>query len=194
MLLYIPDALASATLMVEERDVASIALWIVCTYKAQQRRLSCTILSRQRPSFAVVDSPVEVFQYCALAINDAHLIHLHHHVGIIVVVFVWQRQYSLCLFFAQHARWQWLSFGEKILLSHLFAYNHILHLNDMCDKRWDVVRFRQHKNYLQCTLVAQLREQFCELMSGFAVKSDKWIIHYQHPWLGKEHCGELKLS
>ena len=90
MLLDIPDALAAATRIAEEGNVAGVALWIVGTYQTEQGTLAGTVLSAQRPAFAIVNRPVEIVEDDALAILDADLVHLHHFLTVIFPVAIWQ--------------------------------------------------------------------------------------------------------
>ena len=55
MLLDIPDALATATRIAEEGNVAGVALRIVGTYQTEQGTLAGTILSAQRPALTIID-------------------------------------------------------------------------------------------------------------------------------------------
>ena len=88
VLLDVPNAFARTTGIAEERDVAGIALGIVGTYEREQRTLACTILSAERPTLSVAHCPVEFLQDGALAIDDAHLVHSHNLIAVVVVVLV----------------------------------------------------------------------------------------------------------
>ena len=54
MLLDIPDALAAATRIAEEGNVAGITLRIVGTYQTEQGTLAGTVLSAQCPALATL--------------------------------------------------------------------------------------------------------------------------------------------
>ena len=62
MLFDVPNALSASTVLIEETDVAGIALWVISADEAQQCRLTGTILSAERPVLTIVHCPVEILE------------------------------------------------------------------------------------------------------------------------------------
>ena len=71
---YLPDALAGATFVSEQMDVAGVTLGIVSAYQRKQSTLACSILSLQSPPLSFADSPIDVLQNGTFAVAYAYVL------------------------------------------------------------------------------------------------------------------------
>ena len=194
VLLDVPDALAAATRIAEEGDVAGITLWIVGTDQAQEGTLAGSVLSAQCPSLAVVHGPVEVFQDDALAILYANLVHLHHFLALVLAVAVRQVDDLLLQFLAQHSAWDRGALGKIFLLGQLRHHLHILHFHYVGDEIRNVVALAQYEDNLQGMLLGKRLEEFLQLVAGVGIESDKRIVHDEDTWFREEGRCQLELA
>ena len=150
--LDVPDAFAAASRIVEEGDVAGITLRIIGTNQTEERTFSGSVLSAQSPSFAVHHGPVEVVEDDSLAILNAHLVHLHHFLGVIFAVAVRLVYDGLFQLRAQHMGRRGFSAGKIFGEGYLRQNLHILYFYHVGDEIRNIIALAQHEDNLQGSL------------------------------------------
>ena len=110
MFLNVPDTFARTAPAAKERHIAGIALRIVSTDDAEQGGLACPVLSLQGPVLAASDEPVEIFEYCAIAVLDAHVTQAQDLVAVSPIAQPWRQLGKAVVDTCPHAVGQRLRF------------------------------------------------------------------------------------